>query len=211
MKSHTDFAKYDDEKLIRLITQLREEALAQLYDRYNRLVFSLALAIVSDRATAEEITLDVFMRVWQKADSYRSDQAKVSTWLTHIARHHAIDVLRRRSVRPDQYAVDWEDAIPDHVSPEHNPQEFAELSQQRERVQAALAQLPADQRQALTLAYFNGYTQRQIAEVLKQPLGTVKTRLRLAMQKLRDYLRDEQDAEKKSVEARTAYNITEEE
>jgi RNA polymerase sigma-70 factor, ECF subfamily len=211
MKSHTDFAKYEDERLISLITQSREEALAQLYDRYNRLVFSLALAIVNDRATAEEITLDVFMRVWQKADSYRSDQAKVSTWLTHIARHHAIDVLRRRSVRPDQYAVDWEDAIPDHVSPEHNPQEFAELSQQRERIQAALAQLPADQRQALTLAYFNGYTQRQIAEVLKQPLGTIKTRLRLAMQKLRDFLRDEQDAEKKSVEARSAYNIKEEE
>jgi RNA polymerase sigma-70 factor, ECF subfamily len=211
MKSHTDYAKYDDEELIRLITQLREEALAQLYDRYNRLVFSLALAIVNDRATAEEITLDVFMRVWQKADSYRSDQAKVSTWLTHIARHHAIDVLRRRSVRPDQYAVDWEDAIPDPVSPEHNPQEFAEISQQRERVQAALAQLPADQRQALTLAYFNGYTQRQIAEVLKQPLGTIKTRLRLALQKLRDFLRDEQNAEKKSVEARSAYNIKEEE
>jgi RNA polymerase sigma-70 factor (ECF subfamily) len=211
MKSHTDFAKYDDEKLISLITQLREEALAQLYDRYSRLVFSLALAIVNDRAIAEEITLDVFMRVWQKADSYRSDQAKVSTWLTHIARHHAIDVLRRRSVRPDQYAVEWEDAIPDHVSPEHNPQEFAEISQQRERVQAALAQLPADQRQALTLAYFNGYTQRQIAEVLKQPLGTIKTRLRLALQKLRDYLRDEQDPEKKSVEARSAYNIKEEE
>jgi RNA polymerase sigma factor, sigma-70 family len=211
MKSHTDYAKYDDEELIRLITQSREEALAQLYDRYNRLVFSLALAIVNDRATAEEITLDVFMRVWQKADSYRSDQAKVSTWLTHIARHHAIDVLRRRSVRPDQYAVDWEDAIPDPVSPEHNPQEFAEISQQRERVQAALAQLPADQRQALTLAYFNGYTQRQIAEVLKQPLGTIKTRLRLAMQKLRDFLRDEQNAEKKSVEARSAYNIKEEE
>jgi RNA polymerase sigma-70 factor, ECF subfamily len=211
MKSHTDFAKYEDERLISLITQSREEALAQLYDRYNRLIFSLALAIVNDRATAEEITLDVFMRVWQKADSYRSDQAKVSTWLTHIARHHAIDVLRRRSVRPDQYAVDWEDAIPDHVSPEHNPQEFAELSQQRERVQAALAQLPADQRQALTLAYFNGYTQRQIAQVLKQPLGTIKTRLRLAMQKLRDFLRDEQDVEKKSVEARSAYNIKEEE
>jgi RNA polymerase sigma-70 factor (ECF subfamily) len=211
MKSHTDFAKYDDEELISLITQLREEALAQLYDRYNRLVFSLALAIVNDQATAEEITLDVFMRVWQKAASYRSDQAKVSTWLTHIARHHAIDVLRRRSVRPDQYAVDWEDAIPDPVSPEHNPQEFAEISQQRERVQAALAQLPADQRQALTLAYYSGYTQRQIAEVLKQPLGTIKTRLRLALQKLRDFLRDEQNAEKKSVEARSAYNIKEEE
>ena len=211
MKSSSDYAKYDDEKLISLITQLREEALAQLYDRYSRLVFSLAFAIVNDRATAEEITLDVFMRVWQKAASYRSDQAKVSTWLTHIARHHAIDVLRRRAVRLDQYAVNWEDALPSHASTEHDPQEFAELSQQRERVQAALAQLPADQKQALVLAYFNGYTQRQIAEMLKQPLGTIKTRLRLAMQKLRDFLRDEQVAEKKSVEARSAYNITEEE
>jgi RNA polymerase sigma-70 factor, ECF subfamily len=211
MKPSPDYARYDDESLISLITQSREAALAQLYDRYNRLVFSLALAIVNDRETAEEITLDVFMRVWQKAGSYRSDQAKVSTWLTHIARHHAIDVLRRRSVRPDQYAVDWEDSIPDHVSPEHNPQEFAELSQQRERVQAALAQLPEEQKQALLLAYFNGYTQHQIAERLKQPLGTIKTRLRLAMHKLRDFLRDEQDAEKKSVEARSAYNTTEEE
>jgi len=211
MKSHTDYAKYDDEELIGLITQLREEALAQLYDRYSRLVFSLAFAIVNDRATAEEITLDVFMRVWQKAASYRSDQAKVSTWLTHIARHHAIDVLRRRAVRLDQFAVNWDDPLPNHESLELDPQGFAELSQQRERVQAALAQLPADQRQALVLAYFNGYTQREIADVLKQPLGTIKTRLRLAMQKLRDFLRDEQDAEKKSVEARSAYNIKEEE
>jgi len=211
MKLHTDYTKYDDEELIGLITQLREEALAQLYDRYSRLVFSLAFAIVNDRATAEEITLDVFMRVWQKAGSYRSDQAKVSTWLTHIARHHAIDVLRRRAARVDQYAVNWEAVLPTHESPEHDPQEFAELSQQREQIQAALAQLPADQRQTLALAYFNGYTQRQIAEVLKQPLGTIKTRLRLALHKLRDFLRDERDAEKKSVEARSAYNIKEEE
>lgn len=211
MKLLTDFTRYDDEKLIHLITQLQEGALAQLYDRYNRLVFSLAFAIVNDRATAEEITLDVFMRVWQKADSYRSEQAKVSTWLTHIARNHSIDVLRRRSVRPDQYAVDWENAIPNPESGENDPQESTELSMQRERIQSALAQLPEEQKQALELAYFNGYTQRQIAEVLKQPLGTIKTRLRLAMQKLRDFLHDERDAEKKSVEARSAYNIKEEE
>jgi RNA polymerase sigma-70 factor (ECF subfamily) len=206
MKPSTEHTRYDDEKLISLIVQSQEEALAQLYDRYSRLIFSLALAIVNDRATAEEITLDVFMRVWQKAGSYRSDQAKVSTWLTHIARHHAIDVVRRRSARPDHYAATWEDAMPNSQLPEPDPQEFAELSQQRERVQAALAQLPADQKQALVLAYFKGYTQRQIAEKLKQPLGTIKTRLRLAMQKLRDFLRDEQDAEKKSVEAQSAYN-----
>ena len=112
MRRSEDYIRYDDERLIRLIAQAHEEALAQLYDRYNRLVFSLALAIVNDRSTAEEITLDVFMRIWQKAGTYRADQAKVSTWLTHIARHHAIDVLRRRAVRPDQYALHWEDATP---------------------------------------------------------------------------------------------------
>jgi len=211
MKSSADYARYDDEKLIGLITQQQEGALAQLYDRYNRLVFSLALAIINDRAVAEEITLDVFMRVWQKAGTYRSDQAKVSTWLTHIARHHAIDVLRRQSVRADQYAVNWEDALPHPEVLEDNPQENAELAQQRQRVQAALAQLPEDQKQALMLAYFNGYTQSQIADMLKQPLGTIKTRLRLAMQKLRDFLQEEENAEKKSVKAPSTYNITEEE
>src|SRR5512134_2214886 len=184
-----DYTRYDDEKLIRLITELQEEALAQLYDRYHRLVFSLALAVVNDRATAEEITLDVFMRVWQKAGTYRADQAKVSTWLTHITRHHAIDVLRRRAVRSDQYAVQWEEIVYAE-SPQQDPQESAELSLRRERVHAALPQLPPDQKQAILLAYFGGLTQSQIAETLKQPLGTIKTRVRLAMQKLQDFLRD---------------------
>src|SRR5215211_5017085 len=111
MRSSADYAKFDDERLISLIVQSQEQALAQLYDRYNRLVFSLALAIVNDGPTAEEITLDVFMRVWQKAGTYRADQAKVSTWLTHIARHHAIDVLRRQAARLDQFAVHWEDVF----------------------------------------------------------------------------------------------------
>ena len=211
MKSITDYAKYDDEQLIGLIAQSREEALVQLYDRYNRLVFSLALAIVNDRATAEEITLDVFMRVWQKAGTYRADQSKVSTWLTHIARHHAIDILRRRSVRLDQFAVHWEDAIFKVDFSERDPQEFVERSLRRERVHAALGRLPVDQRQALILAYFAGYTQREIAEILKQPLGTIKTRLRLAMQKLREFLADEQDIADKSAEPSSAYNITKEE
>lgn len=210
MKRSTDYVRYDDESLIRLIAQAHEEALAQLYDRYNRLVFSLALAIVNDRATAEEITLDVFMRVWQKAATYRADQAKVSTWLTHIARHHAIDVLRRRSIRPDHYAAHWEDVTPHAPSSQEDPEESAELSLQRNRIQAALAQLPSDQKQALMLAYFAGYTHQQIAETLKQPLGTVKTRLRLALQKLRDFFRDEQDIENTSVEPESAYNTKEE-
>ena len=208
MKS--DFTRYDDERLIRLITEAQEEALAQLYDRYNRLVFSLAFAMVNDRATAEEITLDVFMRVWQKAGTYRADQAKVSTWLTHITRHHAIDVLRRRAVRSDQYAVQWEEIVYTEF-PQQDPQESAELSLRRERVHAALAQLPPDQKQAILLSYFGGLTQSQIAETLKQPLGTIKTRVRLAMQKLHDFLRDEQKSEDTSVEAQRAYNLSKEE
>jgi len=211
MKSSADYARYDDEKLIRLIVQLEEEALVQLYDRYNRLVFSLALAVVNDRDTAEEITLDVFLRVWQKAGTYRADQAKVSTWLTHIARHHAIDVLRRRSVRLDQQAIHWEELLTGAESSEQDPQESAELSLRRERVHTALALLPPDQRQALILAYFGGYTQHQIAEILKQPLGTIKTRLRLAMQKLRDFFRNEEEMEDKSVAPQSTYNITKEE
>src|SRR4026209_368712 len=201
------YVQYDDEELIRQIAHLREEALVQLYDRYSNLVFSIALAIVDDRSTAEEITLDVFMRVWQKAASYRADQAKVRTWLSHIARHHAIDVLRRRPIRLDHYALSW-DGIPlsDPVTTQ-DPQELIELSLGRERVRTAIAQLPEDQKQALALAYYGGLTQVEIAEALQQPLGTIKTRLRLAMQKLRDLLQDEQEPEDKSVEVVTAYNI----
>lgn len=209
MKSSEDYALDSDEKLVSLITQAHEQALAQLYERYNRLIFSLALAIVNDRETAEEITLDVFMRVWQKAWTYRPEQAKVSTWLTHIARHHSIDVLRRRAARLDQSAVHWEDAIRNVESSQPSPQESAELSLRRARIQAALARLPAEQKQALFLAYFGGYTQSQIAEILAQPLGTIKTRLRLAMQKLREFLKEEQGYKDKSVAPHSAYNIEE--
>jgi RNA polymerase sigma-70 factor (ECF subfamily) len=210
MKSSAIYATYDDETLISLIAQLQTEALDQLYDRYNRPIFSLVLMIVGDRATAEEITMDVFMRVWQKAGSYRADQARVSTWLIHIARHHAIDILRRRAVRPDQYALGLDEITPSAQFPAQDPGELAEHSLRRERIHAAIARLPADQKQALMLAYFGGYTQTQIAEVLKQPLGTIKTRLRLAMQKLRDFLRDEQELEDKSAQALSTYNISEE-
>jgi RNA polymerase sigma-70 factor (ECF subfamily) len=148
------------------------------------------------------------MRVWQKAETYRADQAKVSTWLTHIARHHAIDILRRRSVRPDHFAVTWDDVDFKAESPDQDPQEMTEISMRRERVQAALAQLPEEQKQALILAYFSGYSHSQIAEALKQPLGTVKTRLRLAMQKVREFLSDEVDT---SVQPSSAYNKSEKE
>jgi RNA polymerase sigma-70 factor (ECF subfamily) len=189
---------------------MRPEALDQLYERYCRLVFGLALAIVGDRSTAEEITLDVFMRVWQKAASYRADHAKVSTWLTHIARHHAIDVLRRQAVRPDQSALSLDEVTPDGAIQTQDAEKLAEHLLLRERVRSAISRLPAEQMQALMLAYFGGYTQSQIADILQQPLGTVKTRIRLAMQKLRELLSAEQESDDKSTQAVHTYNISEE-
>jgi RNA polymerase sigma-70 factor (ECF subfamily) len=183
-----DYSSLDDATLIELIAGARAEALSELYDRYSRLVFSLAINSVGDYHTAEEITQDVFVRVWERAASYRAERAKVSTWLTSIARHRAIDQLRRRGARPEQRTVPWAEVAPEALTADDDPQEATQLAMERQWVRSALAQLPEEQRQVLALAYFKGYTQQQIADTLEEPLGTVKTRVRLAMQKLRQML-----------------------
>ena len=185
-----DYSKLEDGVLIRLIAAGNEDSLSELYDRYNRLIFSLALNIVGDRPTAEEITLDVFTRVWEKAELYRPERAKVSTWMTRITRNRSIDVLRRRGSRPERHSVDWFQLSSSMIPTEDNLEETADISLLRERVRSAVSQLPEEQREALQLAYFKGFTHRQIAEMLDQPLGTVKTRIRLAMIKLRKILLD---------------------
>jgi RNA polymerase sigma-70 factor, ECF subfamily len=181
----------NDEDLIRLIVQERPEALGELYDRYSRMVFGLALSMIGDVMAAEEITQDAFMRVWERAGQYRADQAKVSTWLTSIARHRAIDQLRRQSVRPEGKSLIWSDVAPEAEPSGELPAQDVELRIQRQRVRAAVAQLPDEQKQVLALAYFQGYSQAAIAEALGLPLGTVKTRVRLAMEKLREMLKAE--------------------
>lgn len=183
-----DYSALDDVTLIGLVAHARPEALSELYERYSRLVFSLAVNSVGDPGTAEEITQDVFVRVWEGARLYKPDRGKVSTWLTSIARHRAIDQLRRRGSRPDRYSMTWAEVPPEAMPTGDNPREVTQLAMEQERVRAAIAQLPDEQRQVLALAYFQGYTQRQIAEILDHPLGTVKTRIRLAMQKLRQTL-----------------------
>lgn len=189
-----DISALDDETLIRLIRHGQSEALGALYDRYGRLVFSVAFNAVGDRATAEEITQDVFTSVWEKASTYRPGQAKVVTWLLSIARYRAIDTLRRRSVRLEQHSVDWAEAAPEELPATDGPESAVELHLQQQRVREAIATLPEDQRQALAMAFFEGYSHSQIAAALGQPLGTVKTRIRLAMQKLRTLLQDERIA-----------------
>jgi RNA polymerase sigma-70 factor (ECF subfamily) len=185
-----DYTKFDDETLLRLIARAQEEALGALYDRYSRLVYSLALNATGDAPLAEEITQDVFLRVWDKAGTYRVEQSKVTTWITSITRHRAIDMLRRHKVRPEGNRAEWASEassdLPDGVDVEG---EVIHLQRQGS-VRKAIATLPVEQRQVLAYAYFRGYSHSEIAAVLKEPLGTVKTRIRLAMQKLRQVLED---------------------
>lgn len=184
-----DYTKLNDETLLRLITQAQESALGELYDRYSRLVYSMALNSVGEPALAEEITQDVFLRIWNKATTYQADQGKVMTWIASITRYRSIDMLRRLKVRPEGNRAVWaENEEPfDGVDP-IDIEEEVELNQRSENIRRAIAELPYDQRQALTLAYFNGYSHAEIAQILNEPLGTIKTRIRLAMQKLRQSL-----------------------
>ena len=185
-------SKPDDVTLIRRIAQAQAEAISELYDRYKRLVFSIAFAVVGDRAVAEEVTLDVFVQVWRKAGSYLPERGKVSTWLIAITRNHAIDVLRWQNSHPETDGIVWDEiSLPDGQGT-HELEDGMEFSTERERVRRAVSQLPEDQSQAVAMAYFKGYTQSQIAHALKQPLGTIKTRIRLAMQKLRKLLDEDQ-------------------
>lgn len=190
MASSPDLARLADDVLIRLIAMRRQDALDTLYARYNRLVFGLALHMLRhDHAAAEEVTLDVFVSVWQHASTYRPDKAQVTTWLTSLARHRCIDRLRALRVRPEGYLTDL--AQLDQTATQDAAAMDAEWLVQRERVQTALQDLPAEQRQVLFLAYYQGLSQSEMAAALGLPLGTVKTRIRLAMQKLRTLLESE--------------------
>jgi RNA polymerase sigma-70 factor, ECF subfamily len=186
-----DYSVLEDELVIRAIAEHQSAALSILYDRYGRLIFSLAYNVVQDDGLAEEITQDVFVQIWNKASTYQPGQGKVMTWLGSIARHRAIDVLRWRRSRVESRLVDWEDddlsRLPDGIIIEAD----LEVIQQKKRLRQAVARLPTEQKSALALAFFKGYTHQQIADLTGEPLGTVKTRIRLAMQKLRQILEEE--------------------
>jgi len=189
-----DYKKFDDESLMRLIAQSQPEALSELYDRYNRLVFGMARNAVGDQALAEEITQDVFMRIWNKASTYQATQGKVVNWIAGIARNRSIDVFRHRRSLLDGNSLSLEELPlfdpPDSVNIERD----IETKFRKQRIQQALFLLPEEQRDALAMAYFRGYTQEEVAEALGQPLGTIKTRIRLGMQKLRELLKEEQSS-----------------
>ncbi len=169
-----------------------ENALAALYDRWHALVHSVALQVTGDRGDAEEVVEETFWQAWRQAGRYEAGRGSISTWLTMMARTRALDLARsRRRARAEER---WED-LPESADPpagdappEPTPFESAAQAETRRIVAEALATLPAEQRETVELAYFRGMSQTEIAAATGQPLGTVKTRARLALRKLRDAL-----------------------
>ncbi len=167
------------------------EALEGLYDRYSSLVFSVAVRVLNDRQLAEDVTQEVFLRLWRRPGSYDPERSRFRSWLMSVTRNRSIDE-RRRVVRRLRLEEREDDAAPDPPGPErfHDPQLEAELAEDRRAVREALTRLPPPQREVIELAYFGGLTQVEIAALTREPLGTVKTRIRLGIQKLRVALVD---------------------
>ena len=173
-----------DGQLLEAIARGDESSLAALYDRYHSLAFGLALRVLNDRGRAEDVVQDAFLAVWRKAGSYAEARGSVKTWLATIARNRAIDIVRgRRESDSDDEAVllALEDSRPSVL-------EQVTASLDRDVLRTVVASLPAEQRQAIAMAYFEGLSHSEIAAATGLPLGTVKSRIRLGMQRLKAQL-----------------------
>ncbi len=175
----------DDETLLQLISNQYEPALGSLYERYSRLLYSIALRITKDRQAAEEVLQDVFHSVWLRATTFRPTAGSVPSWLSGIARNRAIDEVRSRWHRAREQELSF-DHIPDWGGAVERSLEH--LTVLRTDLRNALNTLPVLQRQTIELAYFGGLSASEIAAYLGEPIGTIKGRLRLGMAKLRQAL-----------------------
>ena len=178
-------------ELMARIVQRDDRALEELYERFSKVIYSVIVSIVKKKEDAEEILCEIFFQVWEKAPSYDLGKGSVYTWLLTLARNRAIDKIRSKSYKNQKQ----EDSDIDEMDVFSNPDSGNQLdnvvlAERAESVKLALAKIPADQRQVLEVAYFEGYTQSQIAERLNLPVGTVKTRMRSGMKALQDLLKD---------------------
>lgn len=176
-----------DAELFQAVVAKDTSALTTLYDRYASLVYSLALKILKDTSAAEDLTQEVFLRIWHNPN-YDPARGSFSSFLVTFTRSRAIDKLRSRNANLKFLDRWWQ-----HVSNQssaQNPFEKASIEERSQKVRQALAQLPQEQRQVLTMAYYEGLSQTEIAERLQTPLGTVKTRARQGLIKLKKILQD---------------------
>lgn len=180
-----------DEALIEAVASGSQEAVAQLYDRHGAALYGFALRITSDATAAEEVIQDVFVDVWRAARTFDRRRGKVSTWLYTITRNRALDFLRRTKGMRERLAPAPAGGVPGdgpgaQRSAAADPADEAETRVLADEVRSVLAGLPQASQDVVELAYFKGYSHAEIAEVLGIPIGTVKSRLRLAIERLRD-------------------------
>lgn len=177
-----DLAHLSDEALVALVARSDETALAELYDRVGGAAYGLAYRVLRDASLAEDVVQEAFLGLWRTAGSFLPERAKASTWILTLVHRRAVDAVRREQRRR---------AEPLEGAPEPaggSAEEDAWLRLERERVQAALAQLPDQQREAIELAYYGGFTQSELAERLGQPIGTIKSRMFAGLSRLRELL-----------------------
>jgi RNA polymerase sigma-70 factor (ECF subfamily) len=177
-------AHLSDEALVALAARSEQLALAELYDRYGRSAYGLALRVLRDQALAEDAVQEAFLTVWRTASRFMPERGKASTWILTLVHRRAVDAVRREQRRrADSLELAAEPAV-------EGAEEDVFLRLQRERVQSALRDLPDAQREALELAYYGGFSQSELAERLGQPLGTIKSRMFGGLSRMRELLGD---------------------
>lgn len=175
-----------DDALVLRIRAGEADALDTLYGRYGRLAFALAYRVVNSPEAAEDVVQDAFLTVWRRAESYQPGRGSVRAWLLTVVRNRAIDMLRARESRPKVVAT--LDDISSLTAGDDDPADAALRGVEASAVREALASLPTEQREVVELAYFSGLSYPEVAERTGAPLGTVKSRMRLAMERLRGLL-----------------------
>ncbi len=175
----SDLAHMTDEAVLSLVASSDDTALAELYDRFGGIAYRLALRILRDEALAQDAVQEAFLAVWRSADRFLAERAKASTWILTLVHRRAVDLVRREERRRGEPL----DAVEEPQVDDKTEHLF-----RRRVVQEALRQLPAEQREALELGYYGGYTQSELAERLGQPLGTVKSRMFTGLTRLRELL-----------------------
>jgi RNA polymerase sigma factor (sigma-70 family) len=182
-KGPRELAHLTDEALISLVASSDDGALAELYDRFGRVAYGLALRILRDEALAQDAVQEAFLAVWHSADRFLAERAKASTWILTLVHRRSVDLVRREDRRRGEPL----ERAPEVATTSTAEDEVA-LGFQRRVVQEALRRLPAEQREALELGYYGGLTQSELAERLGQPLGTIKSRMFAGLTRLRDLL-----------------------
>jgi RNA polymerase sigma factor (sigma-70 family) len=181
--SSRELAHLSDEALFSLVASSDENALAELYDRFGRVAYGLALRILRDEALAQDAVQDAFIAIWRSADRFLAERAKASTWILTLVHRRAVDLVRRE----DRRRADPLESAPEPTA-QTTVEDEATLGYERRVVQEALRRLPPEQREALELGYYGGLTQSELAERLGQPLGTIKSRMFTGLNRLRDLL-----------------------